>query len=172
MEYVAQNTLMSYIIKTKKLIPEMKVKLFTKQILEGLSHLHVSKIVHTNLTSYNILLENEDNIKLTYYGVANMLEKTVYDPKKFQYLAPELKNNDNPKYTKKTDIWSAACIVLEMATGKPLDHNNNSDQNSQLSMLPINSSKQLKSFLKKTLNDNPKQRPSVRKLLQHELFMV
>lgn len=51
-----------------------EIKKFAYQILIGLRELHKRNIVHRNLSSENILLQHDDNLKLFNYGLYYMTD--------------------------------------------------------------------------------------------------
>ncbi|KAK8935603.1 putative leucine-rich repeat receptor-like protein kinase IMK3 [Platanthera zijinensis] len=102
-------------------------------IARGLRHLHEDiSIVHGNLTSANVLLDDAHNAKIVDYGLsklmtaaaANSTVTTATDA--LGYCAPEL--SKVKKATAKADVYSLGVIMLELLTGKsPGDTQNGVD---------------------------------------------
>ena len=121
------NSLEKYIENfklTKKHIPIEKIKIISKVILIGLKYCHNKNIVHRDLKPDNILMTNDEQIKICDFGSAKNIEKqnnnrvsnlsTPYIVTRY-YRAPELffgKSN----YDTKIDIFSAGCIIAELFT--------------------------------------------------------
>ena len=112
----------------KKHIPIDKIKVMMKQILTGLDYCHKKNIVHRDLKPDNILMTDDEQIKICDFGSSKSIEKvndnkvnsksTPYVVTRY-YRAPELffgKNN----YDTKIDIFSAGCILAELFTLSPL----------------------------------------------------
>ena len=112
----------------KKYIPIEKIKLISKQILMGLNYCHKKNIVHRDLKPDNILMTEDEQIKICDFGSAKNIEKkndhsvniesTPYIVTRY-YRAPELffgKSN----YDTKIDIFSAGCIIAELFILSPL----------------------------------------------------
>ena len=96
-----------------------KAKSFIKKIVETVAYLHSMNIVHRDIKTDNILLnEDEDDVKLCDFGVSGNVDDTRWTSDArgtIRYMAPELFDR---KLTKKADIWAIGCILLQMITGK------------------------------------------------------
>ncbi|KAL6531125.1 putative leucine-rich repeat receptor-like protein kinase imk3 [Orobanche hederae] len=93
-----------------------------KGMTRGLLHLHTNvNIIHGNLTSSNILLDERADPKIADYGLSRLMTaaanaNVVATSGALGYRAPEL--SKLKKATTKTDIYSLGVIVLELLTGK------------------------------------------------------
>ena len=84
---------------------------YTKQILNGLKYLHSKNIIHLDLKSTNILIAEENIIKLTDFNLSRKLNKEILTSRQFMslkgtctHLAPEVVKN-SCTYGRKIDIW-------------------------------------------------------------------
>lgn len=88
----------------------------------GLSHLHNNlNMVHGNLTSNNILLDENLNPKIADIGLFRLMtpaanSNAIAAAAALGYRAPELHNMK--KASTKTDVYSFGVIMLELLTGK------------------------------------------------------
>lgn len=92
----------------------------------GLEYIHGQKILHRDIKSMNVFLQN-DEIRIGDLGVAKVLSNTaafahtmVGTP---YYLSPEL--CEEKPYNIKSDVWALGCVLYEMCTLRhPFDAHN------------------------------------------------
>ncbi|CBI29425.3 unnamed protein product, partial [Vitis vinifera] len=107
---------------------------------QGLAYLHhdcVPAIVHRDVKSYNILLDEEFSPRIADFGLAKTLKREVGEGDGFMsrvagtygYIAPEYAYT--LKVTEKSDVYSFGVVLMELVTGKrPNDPSFGSDGNS------------------------------------------
>lgn len=102
-------------------LPLLLVKHFSKQILEALDFLASKNIIHCDLKPENILLSDIENgfVKIIDFGSSCYSSEKVYTyiQSRF-YRSPEVMLGMS--YNEQIDIWSVACIIPELLTGRPL----------------------------------------------------
>lgn len=117
-EYVEGITLKEYIEKSSK-IGTSEAKNIILQILRGLDHAHENKIVHKDIKGQNILINTENKIKITDFGIADILEDEMTKTQSLmgtpQYVAPEVLNKGES--TIQTDIYSTGILLYELLIG-------------------------------------------------------
>ncbi|KAJ9096010.1 hypothetical protein QFC21_005374 [Naganishia friedmannii] len=103
---------------------EALVKNFVRQILTGLEYLHGKGIVHRDIKGANILVDNKGGVKISDFGISKKVENNLLSTMRMNrpslqgsvfWMAPEVVKQT--AYTKKADIWSVGCLVIEMLTG-------------------------------------------------------
>ncbi|KAF3331834.1 inactive leucine-rich repeat receptor-like protein kinase IMK2-like protein [Carex littledalei] len=101
-------------------------------VARGLLHLHSqASMVHGNLTSANILLDDKSTIKISDYGLSRLMSAAansnmIATAGALGYRAPEL--SKLKKANPKTDVYSLGVVILELLTGKsPSDTTNGLD---------------------------------------------
>ncbi|XP_059144118.1 uncharacterized protein LOC131931349 [Physella acuta] len=183
MEYLKHGTLESYISLSGNL-NEKTTRQFTIQILEGVDYLHQNSILHRDIKANNILMEDEKNIKLTDFGISEIIDGNGVATEKgtVRYMAPEVMYTKEGKiiyYTSRADIWSVGCTVVEMLTGKPPNSSLIPAQIAFRSVkgdpprfqLPHTASICLQTFLERTFQRQPKLRPTADWLLKNDRFI-
>ncbi|GMI87325.1 inflorescence meristem receptor-like kinase 2 [Hibiscus trionum] len=93
-----------------------------KGVTGGLLYLHRREnIIHGNLTSSNVLLDDDTRAKIADYGIPRLMTAAananiIATAGALGYRAPEL--SKLKKANTKTDVYSLGVIILELLTGK------------------------------------------------------
>ncbi|GKZ16541.1 hypothetical protein AbraIFM66951_000226 [Aspergillus brasiliensis] len=100
-----------------------EIKTLLLQLLSGLDFLHDQWIMHRDLKTSNLLLNNRGELKIADFGMARYYGDPP--PKLTQlvvtlwYRSPELLLGAE-KYGTEIDMWSVGCIMGELLTKEPL----------------------------------------------------
>ncbi|CAN0846903.1 Leucine-rich repeat receptor-like protein kinase PXC2 [Linum grandiflorum] len=90
---------------------------------KGIAHLHLMNIVHYNLKSTNVLIDEHGEAKVGDFGLARLLpalDRCILSSKiqsALGYMAPEFACR-TVKITEKCDVYGFGVLVLEVVTGK------------------------------------------------------
>ena len=111
MEFFGNSNLKDFISKfsdNNKLIEEKQIENIIEQICYGLREIHKSNIIHRDLSPDNILIDENNHIKIIDFGVSEELkddnELICENPVgKHEYIAPEMKKGK--RYNNKIDIY-------------------------------------------------------------------
>lgn len=165
-------------------LQEPLIRNFVRQILAGLSYLHGRDIIHRDIKGANVLVDNKGNIKISDFGISKRVEASaLLQPQKngghmhrpslqgsVFWMAPEVVKQTS--YTRKADIWSLGCLIVEMFTGTHPFPNCSQLQaifqignSSAKPNTPDNASEEGKVFLNKTFEIDHEKRPSADELL-------
>ncbi|KAG5181874.1 ha-tagged protein kinase, partial [Tribonema minus] len=121
LEYVDGGSLRKMLEKTGPL-SEPHTACNTKQILEGLRHLHTRNITHRDVKGANILVCRDGSLKLADFGAAKRMgHESVCGGLKGtpHWMAPEvIRGQQMASGWFKADVWSVGCTVVEMLTGR------------------------------------------------------
>lgn len=97
-------------------------KHLAKQMFEGLDYLHRRGVLHRDIKAANILISNTGILKFADFGLARFYAKSHQNDYTNRvitiwYRPPELLLGET-HYGPAVDIWSAACVFVEMFTRK------------------------------------------------------
>lgn len=88
-----------------------------RQIISGIAFSHRKNVIHRDLKPGNVLLShNRCRAVLSDFGLARDLDQSITErcgAGTLPFLAPEQMDH---RVSKKSDIWSIACIAIAMAT--------------------------------------------------------
>ncbi|XP_023370554.1 myosin light chain kinase 3 [Otolemur garnettii] len=120
MEYVDGGELFDRITDERYHLTELDVALFTRQICEGVRHLHQHYILHLDLKPENILCVSHTghHIKIIDFGLARRYkprEKLKVNFGTPEFLAPEVVNYEFVSFP--TDMWSVGVITYMLLSG-------------------------------------------------------
>ncbi|WCJ24866.1 Protein kinase superfamily protein [Euphorbia peplus] len=110
----------------------MKVLLGTGKALAYLHEAIEPKVIHRDIKSSNILIDDEFNAKVSDFGLAKLLDSgeshiTTRVMGTFGYVAPEYANTG--LLNEKSDIYSFGVLLLEAVTGRdPVDYARPADE--------------------------------------------
>ena len=165
-------------------LQEPLIRNFVRQILTGLSYLHGRDIIHRDIKGANVLVDNKGNIKISDFGISKRVEASaLLQPQKngghmhrpslqgsVFWMAPEVVKQTS--YTRKADIWSLGCLIVEMFTGTHPYPNCSQLQaifqignSSAKPNTPENAGPEGQAFLSKTFEIDHEKRPSADELL-------
>ncbi|KAJ9460706.1 Mitogen-activated protein kinase kinase kinase A [Diplonema papillatum] len=119
MEYAVGGSLASLVRKCHELLSEDVIRLYTRQVLQGLAFLHSRGVVHRDIKGANILLGADGTAKLADFGCARQLRSSrlcatqIGSP---YWMAPEVIKHGT-RYGTEADIWSLGCTAIEALNG-------------------------------------------------------
>jgi serine/threonine protein kinase len=121
---------------SSKNLSSEEVRNIFRQILQGLEYIHSQNIIHRDLKSQNVLINNENDVRIADFGMAvycnSLYLETDWQFCTDPYRAPEimfareLEPRTTATYTTAFDMFSAGCIFFELLTRRFLFEPTNS----------------------------------------------
>ena len=120
MAYIRGGSLADRIDKASKGLPDQDTIRLLELIAEGLDFAHSKEIVHRDLKSNNILIDENNHPYIADFGLAKLTEGKLELTNTMMtgtaaYMAPEIAQTG--KSTKRADIYALGIILFEMLTG-------------------------------------------------------
>lgn len=182
MEYCGNGSLLN-LLRYYSRLSEQTTCFVINQVCHALQYLHEKRLIHRDLKSANILLNDNGDIKLADLGVTGQLKfnstrnggpnLNTFVGTPF-WMAPEIIKNQS--YDGKCDIWSLGITALELLNGKPpMSHLDSMKAllripklNPDIILRNMEISSAAKDFIRSCLQQDPNQRPTCKQLLQHK----
>ena len=144
-EYLPKGSLYEYLHNKKGFLTDSQKIKIDFQIAISIQYIHSRKILHCDLKSSNVLLDEDFKIKLSDFGLSYFMSEA---PEKtgegtYHWMAPEILNEG--KYKTTSDIFSYGMILWELLTGKTPYYNINNS---------IFTKDQLKDIVNEKYNNN------------------
>ena len=176
LEYCKGGELFDYIVKNKRL-REIEACIFFQQIINGVEYLHKQGIIHRDLKPENLLLDYDNNIKISDFGLSTFFSKNHYlqtacgTP---SYAPPEML--EGLQYNGETsDIWSCGIILYAMLCGTlPFTESKEEIIMQKIKMhdytIPKYLSKEAQDMLDHILKIKPEERFTIERIKKHPWF--
>nr|QWX39174.1 cyclin-dependent kinase [Populus tomentosa] len=122
MEYM-EHDLKGLMESMRQPFSQSEVKCLMLQLLEGTKYLHDNWVLHRDLKTSNLLLNNRGELKICDFGLARQygspLKPYTHLVVTLWYRAPELLLGAK-QYSTAIDMWSLGCIMAELLSKDPL----------------------------------------------------
>lgn len=120
MEYIEGETLKDKINRDGAM-PWQQVVKYGIQIANALAYAHSNQIIHKDVKSQNIIIDKHDTVKITDFGISQMMNNTTITHNKgvlgsAHYFSPEQARGEKLSY--QTDVYSLGVVLYEMLIGE------------------------------------------------------
>ncbi|XP_051132242.1 serine/threonine-protein kinase STY46-like [Andrographis paniculata] len=118
-EYMSAGSIYDYLHKRKgtfKLSALLKV---ASDVSKGMNYLHQNNIIHRDLKAANLLMDENEVVKVADFGVARVKAQTgvmTAETGTYRWMAPEV--IEHKAYDHKADVFSFGVVLWELLTGK------------------------------------------------------
>lgn len=174
MEYCPYGPLYELLKKGAEIPPQRMVDWAT-QIANGMNYLHGHKIIHRDLKSPNVLIGNNEIVKISDFGTSrqwNEISTKMSFAGTVAWMAPEIIRNE--PCSEKVDIWSFGVVLWELLTCETPYKDVDSTaiiwgvgSHSLHLPVPTTCPEGFKLLMKQCWSPKPRNRPSFRSILMH-----
>lgn len=92
-----------------------EIKCIARQLLEGVNYLHKRNLLHRDIKSANILVNDQGEVKVADFGLGRKRRNDgqyTFKVVTLWYRAPELILGCR-NYDERVDVWSIGCVIAE-----------------------------------------------------------
>ncbi|KAH7849294.1 hypothetical protein Vadar_015838 [Vaccinium darrowii] len=147
-------------------------------VSKGMNYLHQNNIIHRDLKTANLLMDEHEVVKVADFGVARVLTEPgvmTAETGTYRWMAPEV--IEHKPYDHKADVFSFGVVLWELLTGEvpylhltPLQAAVGVVQQGLRPTIPKNTNPKLVELLQRCWQQNPTLRPNfseIIEMLQH-----
>ncbi|KAM1318354.1 hypothetical protein ACFX14_003674 [Malus domestica] len=173
-EYMPGGSVYDYLHKQKgvfKLPSLLKVAI---DVSKGMTYLHQNNIIHRDLKAANLLMDENEVVKVADFGVARVKSQSgvmTAETGTYRWMAPEV--IEHKPYDHKADIFSFGVVLWELLTGKlpyeyltPLQAAVGVAQKGLRPTIPKNAPPKLAELLEKCWQQDPASRPDFSEIIE------
>ena len=123
MELGKNGSLYNYLQSEQEISWGLRLRIAV-ELARGLAYLHAEKIIHRDIKSQNIVLDEDYHAKWCDFGLASLKLHSIATSKQEggavagteRWMAPELFQDEAPICGTKTDIWALGMVYFELAS--------------------------------------------------------
>ncbi|KAL1563879.1 Serine/threonine-protein kinase sty46 [Salvia divinorum] len=173
-EYMSGGSVYDYLHKqrgTFKLPALLKVAI---DVSKGMNYLHHNNIIHRDLKAANLLMDDNEVVKVADFGVARVKSQSgvmTAETGTYRWMAPEV--IEHKPYDHKADMFSFGVVLWELLTGKipyeyltPLQAAVGVVQKGLRPTIPKNTHPKLAELLEKCWLQDPASRPDFSEVME------
>ncbi|KAF5753084.1 serine/threonine-protein kinase EDR1-like [Tripterygium wilfordii] len=173
-EFMAKGSIYDFLHKQKgsfKLPTLLKVAI---DVSKGMNYLHQNNIIHRDLKTANLLMDENDVVKVADFGVARVQAQSgvmTAETGTYRWMAPEV--IEHKPYDHKADVFSFGIALWELLTGElphafltPLQAAVGVVQKGLRPTIPKQTHPKLAHLLEKCWQQDPTQRPNFSEIIE------
>ncbi|KAF0902158.1 hypothetical protein E2562_014408 [Oryza meyeriana var. granulata] len=181
-EFMKNGSVYDYLHKRKGSFKLPSLLKAAVDISKGMNYLHQNKIIHRDLKTANLLMDEHELIKVADFGVARVKAESgimTAETGTYRWMAPEIYATffvqviEHKPYDSKADVFSFGIVLWELLTGKipyefltPLQAAIGVVQEGLRPVIPRGTNPKLALLLESCWQQNPASRPDFVQILQ------
>jgi len=124
MEFV-DGTDLEHVLRADGKLDPLRATRIVRAVAEALAYSHTRNVIHRDIKPANVMLAGEDQVKLTDFGIARMVDATRMTVTAgvlgtVEYMSPE--QSEGEVVDERTDIYSLGVVFYRAVTGRlPVD---------------------------------------------------
>ncbi|KAL9395159.1 hypothetical protein Peur_014444 [Populus x canadensis] len=173
-EFMSGGSMYDFLHKQKESLSLQSLLRVAIDVSKGMHCLHQNNIVHRDLKSANLLMDENGVAKVADFGVARVQDQTgvmTAETGTYRWMAPEV--IEHKPYDHKADVFSFGIVLWELLTGKlPYEHLSPLQaavgvvQQGLRPSIPSHSHPKLAELLERCWQQDPSLRPDFSEILQ------
>ncbi|KAF7074045.1 hypothetical protein CFC21_078956 [Triticum aestivum] len=173
-EFMSGGSVYDYLHKHKGIFKLPALVGVAMDVSKGMSYLHQNNIIHRDLKTANLLMDENGMVKVADFGVARVKVQSgvmTAETGTYRWMAPEV--IEHKPYDHKADVFSFGILLWELLTGKipyeyltPLQAAVGVVQKGLRPTIPKNAHAKLAELLQKCWQQDPAERPDFSEILE------
>ncbi|XP_031116153.1 serine/threonine-protein kinase STY46-like [Ipomoea triloba] len=166
-EYMSGGSLYDYLHRYHNTLKLSQLLRFAIDVCKGMEYLHQNNIIHRDLKTANLLIDEDKVVKVADFGVARFQSKEgvmTAETGTYRWMAPEVINHQ--AYDQRADVFSFAIVLWELATAK-VPYNTMTPLQAAVGVrqglrpeIPTDSHPKLVELMQRSWKEGPSDRPS------------
>uniref|UniRef100_A0A6P4ANK8 non-specific serine/threonine protein kinase n=1 Tax=Ziziphus jujuba TaxID=326968 RepID=A0A6P4ANK8_ZIZJJ len=118
-EFMSRGSLYDFLHKQKGVFNLASLLKVAIDISKGMNYLHQNNIIHRDLKTANLLMDENEVVKVADFGVARVQAQSgvmTAETGTYRWMAPEV--IEHKPYDHKTDVFSFGIVLWELLTGE------------------------------------------------------
>jgi len=173
-DFMSGGSVYDYLHKKNSTFKLPEIVKVAMDISKGMNYLHQNNIIHRDLKTANLLMDENKVVKVADFGVARVKDQSgvmTAETGTYRWMAPEI--IEHKPYDHKADVFSFAIVLWELLTGKipyeyltPLQAAIGVVQKGIRPTIPKDTHPKLVDLLQKCWHRDPAERPDFSEILE------
>ncbi|KAK4562107.1 hypothetical protein RGQ29_004820 [Quercus rubra] len=173
-EYMSGGSVYDFLHKQKGVFKLPSLIRVAIDVSKGMDYLHKNNIIHRDLKAANLLMDENEVVKVADFGVARVKTQSgvmTAETGTYRWMAPEV--IEHKPYDHKADVFSFAIVLWELLTGKlpyeyltPLQAAVGVVQKGLRPIIPKHTHPKLAELLEKCWQQDPALRPDFSEIIE------